>query len=278
MDIYEELTPVRYSTYGVNILRGFAFRERENCFTVHWHERIELLLVREGSLELYLGERHAATVHAGSVAIVGPRQPHSAVAGGRGVVYDVLSFRADHFLNGTSATGQLLRPLLEGRVELLPASQELWKGVSAVLEASKCGPLEAVGRVYQLLNILLDACVVAVRPGGAADRRFRQVVEYVSSHYTEPLTTAGLSDRFGYDEAYFCRRFKKETGLNVLRYVEILRLELAKRLLREMDWKISQVAARCGYGDVCYFSHRFHSHVGQSPSAFRREARSAEKR
>ena len=270
MQAFKELTPVQYDDSGVCVLTDFIFRPKETCLTVHWHDRMELLLIREGSLDFYLNEQLVGTARAGEVAIAAPRQPHAAIAGSDGVVYDAVMFEADTVLNAAPAAADFLHPLLEGRMELRPVSSSLWDASDAVIRLSEQQPMQAIGYVYQLLAAMMESCVVSIHPSGASDQRFREVVEYVNVHYTDPLTTALLSGRFGYDEAYFCRRFKKATGLTVLRYIEVLRLEMAKRLLLETDAEISRIAAQCGFGDVCYFSHRFHRHVGMAPSVFRR--------
>ena len=270
MQAFKELTPVQYDDSGVCVLTDFVFQPKETCLTIHWHDRMELLLIREGSLDFYLNEQLVGTARAGEVAIAAPRQPHAAIAGSEGVVYDAVMFEADTFLNAAPAAADFLRPLLEGRIDLRPVSNSLWDAADAVIRLSEQQPMQAIGYVYHLLAAMMESCVVTIYPSGASDQRFREVVEYVNVHYTDPLTTALLSGRFGYDEAYFCRRFKKATGLTVLRYIEVLRLEMAKRLLLETDAEISRIAAQCGFGDVCYFSHRFHRHVGMAPSVFRR--------
>lgn len=270
MQAFKEVTPVQYDDSGVCVLTDFIFRPLETCLTVHWHDRMELLLIREGSLDFYLNEQLVGTAHAGEIAIAAPRQPHAAIAGSEGVVYDAVMFEADTFLNAAPAAADFLRPLLEGRMEQRPVSTTLWEAADAVARLSEPQPLRAIGHIYHLLAAMMESCVVGIRPAGAADQRFREITAYVDDHYTETLTTALLSERFGYDEAYFCRRFKKATGLTVLRYIEVLRLEMAQRLLLETDTEVSRIAAQCGFGDVCYFSHRFHRHVGMAPSVFRR--------
>lgn len=271
MQAYKEVTPVQYNESGVCILSCFTFQPQQPCITLHWHDRMEFLLIRHGSLDFYLNEQLVGTAHAGEVAVAAPCQPHAAVAGREGVVYDVVMFEADTFLNAAPVTTHFLRPLLEGRLELRPISCELWDAADAIVRLSLQNPMQAVSAVYRLLGIMMSTCVMAVHASGAADQRFRSVVEYVNANFTESLTTSALCEHFGYDEAYFCRRFRKVTGLNVVRYIEILRLQMAQRLLLETDMEIGRIAAQCGFGDVCYFSSRFHRHIGAAPSTFRKE-------
>ena len=272
MNSLKELAPAVYDDSGVSIKRDSIRAPHGRCFSLHWHDRIELLRVKEGCFDLWLGETHAACIHPGEVGIVAPRQPHTGIAGVQGVVYDVVMFEVDAFYNAAPITSRLLRPLQEGRMDLRASSSspELVSAVDAVIAQSASQPLLTVGGVYRLLAALWEDCSLGVREPAKADLRFASVVEYVSEHFADPLSTAGLSRLFGYDEAYFCRRFKKLTGLTVLRYIEVLRLEAAQKLLLETDTEISQIALQCGFGDVCYFSHRFRKHAGQPPSAFRK--------
>ena len=81
--------------YGVNAVsqpRTCRCAAGGACFPLHWHDCMELLLVREGELELYLDERFAANVLPGEVAVIAPRQTHQCFPGPQGVTYDVMMF------------------------------------------------------------------------------------------------------------------------------------------------------------------------------------------
>nr|WP_237665885.1 MULTISPECIES: helix-turn-helix transcriptional regulator [unclassified Vibrio] len=63
------------------------------------------------------------------------------------------------------------------------------------------------------------------------------------------------------------RRFKNATGKTFKEYLTEYRLDQACRLLINGE-KVSQVAFLCGFNDPSYFSQRFKSHFGLSPSQF----------
>ncbi|MBR3764900.1 MAG: helix-turn-helix transcriptional regulator, partial [Clostridia bacterium] len=60
---------------------------------------------------------------------------------------------------------------------------------------------------------------------------FVDIVAYIDNHYTENLTSEGISKMFGYNNTYFCKKFKSVTGMTVMNYVKHLRLSKAKKLL-----------------------------------------------
>ncbi len=242
------------------------------CFPLHWHERMELLRVYEGELEMRLAGS-TYILKPGMMAIVGPRQTHSGSAGPQGVVYDVIIFEPRSFQCDIPAVRSVIEPLLDARLMLTPICEilALVEAFDAVVASSAEDPLKSVGDVFRLLSVLMQHASPRLMQRHSADERFLTVVQYVEQHYLEPLSVAALSAQFGYETSYFCRRFKRSTGLSLLKFVEILRLEQAQRMIRQTRDPIGRIALQCGFRDVCYFSSRFHAHFGKSPSAYRKE-------
>ena len=69
--------------------------------------------------------------------------------------------------------------------------------------------------------------------------------------------------------AYFSQLFKKETGCGFNDYLNSLRLENAKILLRQPFLKINEVADMAGYKSIAYFNRIFKKYVGVTPSEYR---------
>ena len=76
----------------------------------------------------------------------------------------------------------------------------------------------------------------------------------------------------GYHPDYFRRYFKRHTGVSPLVYLNQLRIERAKELLRlESSLSVGEIALRCGFRDPLYFSTAFKRSVGKAPLAYRKE-------
>lgn len=98
----------------------------------------------------------------------------------------------------------------------------------------------------------------------------RQAYQYVSSHVDDKISLTKISDSLGISKNYFCSLFKQETGENFLSFVSRMKIQRAKTLLREENWKVYEVCDYLGYSDVTYFTKLFKKYVQMSPNEYKR--------
>ena len=95
---------------------------------------------------------------------------------------------------------------------------------------------------------------------------------YLSAHFTEDLSAPHLCELLGIGKTQLYKLSKQLYGCGVAEHVRSLRMELAKKLLRENgDLSLSAVADRCGYYDYNYFISVFSRCNGCSPGAYRKK-------
>lgn len=119
--------------------------------------------------------------------------------------------------------------------------------------------------------VLADLLRHGVRLQGVPgeSRMIRQAVTTVVENPCHPsLSVKWLAGRLGCHPDYLSRRFREETGRNLMVYVRELRMEIAADLLLGKLLPVSEVAGLCGYRDHSYFSRIFHRHYGSTPSAY----------
>ncbi len=71
-------------------------------------------------------------------------------------------------------------------------------------------------------------------------------------------------------QSYFCRLFKRYSGMTPQEYVLKVKLEKAKVAIRETSLSVAQIALQCGFEDAAYFCRLFKKKVGVSPKAYRK--------
>lgn len=96
------------------------------------------------------------------------------------------------------------------------------------------------------------------------------IKNYISQHYREELTLEGLASLVYLSPTYLSKLFKRETGENLSTYMQNVRIDMAKTLLRTTPLKTYEVAERVGISDPVYFSRIFKKVVGVKPKDFRK--------
>ena len=70
---------------------------------------------------------------------------------------------------------------------------------------------------------------------------------------------------------YFCKIFKKVTGMTFTEYLGRVRVEKAKNLLLNPHLRISEIAYAVGFQSLTHFNRVFRELTGQSPTDFRKK-------
>jgi AraC-like DNA-binding protein len=104
-------------------------------------------------------------------------------------------------------------------------------------------------------------------PAGAA--LVQRAVHHLQAHLSEPADWRALASAFGVSYSTLRHVFAKQTGVPPARYHLSLRLDEAKRLLRETALPVLAVAEQAGFSDPNHFSALFARKAGCSPTRFR---------
>lgn len=97
-----------------------------------------------------------------------------------------------------------------------------------------------------------------------------QVKQYIARHVDEDLGIERLAAQVYLSQGYLSYIFKKETGMNLSRYIRQCRMERAKELLKETNMKIVQICEKVGFSNVSYFCQNFREYCGVSPERYRK--------
>lgn len=107
----------------------------------------------------------------------------------------------------------------------------------------------------------------------------RTAKRYVNENLEDRICLEALAKVCCVSTFYFCKVFKKSTGMTLTEYVNRRRIEWSKVKLMEPDSRVVEVAFDVGYQSLSQFNRCFRKYVGVSPTRFRqRNTHSAESR
>lgn len=94
---------------------------------------------------------------------------------------------------------------------------------------------------------------------------------FIQQHYSEELSLGQVAKVVNVSTFYFCKMFKKVTGLNFTDYVSRVRVERAKNLLLNPNLRVSEIAYEVGFQSLTHFNRVFKKILGQSPTVYRNQ-------
>ncbi|MCR8658547.1 response regulator transcription factor [Paenibacillus endoradicis] len=96
-----------------------------------------------------------------------------------------------------------------------------------------------------------------------------EAIRYIHESYHKPLDLAMVSNHVSLNYAYFSNLFKKNVGKGFAEYLRDVRLDKARRLLAETEYKIVEVAAMVGYESYKSFTRAFREVMNMQPTEYR---------
>lgn len=212
----------------------------------------------------------------GSCQVAGPDAPPLAAEPGSLLLSPaplVLEPTQPGLLLGVTLTGagaQLLREALDAPLVLAaPQARGADLLLSELVEGlSQLDPAEAAEL----------CCRLCCRLGAALERTARQspLVEAalgeIQGHYRELYGVQELADALEVSKGHLHRLFLREVGVSPGRYLTLVRLSHAKRLLLHRGYSLEVVAGLCGFSGANYFCKVFKKETGETPAQWRSRA------
>ena len=110
---------------------------------------------------------------------------------------------------------------------------------------------------------------VIVQQDNAEPPVITRAKEYIQEHQTENLRLSHVARAVNTSTFYFCKTFKKVTGINFTDYLSRVRIEKSKNLLLNPNLRVSEIAFEVGFQSLTHFNRVFKKILGQSPTEYR---------
>ncbi len=157
-------------------------------------------------------------------------------------------------------------------------------GVTAKLQdlreayfATRVVPARQHESVVRLLAIFAEhlsmvSNQIVLREQNAEPPVITRAKQFITDHQTEDLSLDQVARAVNTSKFYFCKIFKKATGINYTDYLSRVRTERARNLLLNQNLRISEIAYEVGFQSLTHFNRVFKRVLGLSPTDYRAQA------
>ena len=101
------------------------------------------------------------------------------------------------------------------------------------------------------------------------DTAIASVQDWIEENYNKTFSISELAKQFGYSERNLKRRFKLATEITPIQYLQLARLEKAKKLLIATNRSVNEISYAVGYENCSFFIRLFKKHLGVTPKQWR---------
>lgn len=232
----------------------------------HWHTNIELLLIQTGQLLVTINDQEI-TAEPGDIIIIDSNCLHSMKTLTSHSTYRCLiiehtfiaKFGLDythyHFKNKT--THVEISSLYKNMMKEFDTKSDFHK---AILQGMS---LQMIGLLHRYLAAEM---VTNIKSGNTKIDIAKAGIDYIATHYHEPILIDNICNHVGVSKFHFCRVFKEVTNLTVNEFITHFRCTRAQLLLSQPNAVVSDCAIACGFNDASYFSKTYRKHFGYLPS------------
>lgn len=245
----------------------------------HWHQGIELNYLVSGTTLKFVTDGQTNEYRPGDLWTTNRRVVHSASGPTEvdwvefGIIIDddflqtqiPASANWQLTLNGAASSKTHPQAYADVRQQLVTIHDLLTTPTTDLLR------LQILSHFYQLLVTLGQTFTVPLTATTVSPNLTLTdtVMTAIYQHYAEPIDGNTLAEQFHVSLTTLNQQFNANVQLSVNRYLRLIRLMNARRLLLETDHKIEYIAMQCGFPNSKTFNRNFKSWKGMTPTDYR---------
>jgi len=100
------------------------------------------------------------------------------------------------------------------------------------------------------------------------DELLNEVINFIKQKIDQPITVVDICDQYSISRSTLQALFKRNLNTSPKYYINSMKLERSKILLKNSTYTVSQISEKLGYASIHYFSRKFKQEYGISPSEY----------
>jgi AraC-like DNA-binding protein len=251
--IYQQENSVGQDFFECILYRDFQY-------VPHMHRHPELVFVREGTLEIRLGE-HTELLQANEFALIPSNCLHAYTTPDRSLVDCCIfseAFIPTFFKETRSKRASSVRFTCNDAVREY--------ALRVLFTARPVPDRYTLKSVFYAITGQYRQQVRFTRITAKNELLMNRLIQYVSENFRENITLKSIAKTFGYEEHYLSRCFHNVIPMHFSRYVNLFRVDAATELLQHTDLPITEIALQSGFQSIRNFNRVFLEITGKTPS------------
>ncbi len=249
----------------------------------HWHQDLEILYILNGSALLTM-EGETWHIHPLDLIVVDSSVIHEVIyelPQTMGICIHISKTALRRYLSDIE-----LLQIICCAEKLLPKQQDAYNRLCGYLKdltelyfvQKTSYPFSSSALILAVMAVLVDEFSIPVpdtvtTAGNSQLSRIEQIFQYVEQHYREPVELQDAAGELGLNKEYFCRFFKKNTGMSFLEYVSHVRLNHVYQDLLYKDNSIQEILEQNGILNSKRFYRQFKETFHCTPRELKRLSR-----
>ena len=233
-------------------------------FPLHVHEVVELVVLERGSVTMIIADRQYQ-LKAGDMAIIFPLVPHGYLSLSDDLRGLVAIFSPDLIADYAKAFHSSLPDSPVRRASALDSHIRLAVSRIRELEDAVASPFSTA-----YLHVLLAGVFqsISLNPLAEYDEPGLgyRIIHYVSDHVCENITLESTAHALGISISHLSHFFSQKIHINFRRFINSLRIDKARQLMRDPNMTLTTICALCGYTNIRTFRRAFLQETGTLPS------------
>ncbi|MCH5165207.1 MAG: AraC family transcriptional regulator [Clostridiales bacterium] len=236
------------------------YRNSKNM--LHWHDECELIYVERGMMEVFTSGKNYR-ISQGNAMFFDSRILHQMTSIDESTLLLVLVFDRS-IINDFAIDITLSSPLIDNG--------------GAVSEAYNIA-LDELKKKQLMYNIITSAAITGLmvklfrdfpttqkKLRDGIDDKFADLLCDIEAN-AEEYTLDDAAKFMNMNASYVSRLFTEKTGVNLIYYINCMRVQKAIKLIKTGDYSMTQISALCGFGTIRNFNDIFKKYTGYAPSA-----------
>lgn len=277
--------------HGSNVypLAGYICRGKRFNINIgmHWHTEVEINRFESGDF-VYNYAMKEYKIKGPCIAICPGNVLHNLMikrgANQSSVVFNLSMIEFSYF---DEVQGQLYKFLTEGGKQMPPLitkDMECFERADKLLafiienanKTSGAIRLRIKAHLIELLAIMYENGIFLSESLSKNDefehkqQKIKDLLTFINEHYAEKITMNDAANYLKVSRQYFCRYFKKSTGMSFVDFINDLRLRRASQEIVLTSKSITDIALDHGFDNIGYFFKLFKLKFGQTPLSYRK--------